>query len=435
MSWIIYKHTNKSNGKIYIGQTCQKINDRWQSGKGYSRSRLFYNAIKKYGWDGFDHEIIEEGIKTIQEANEKEAFYIKKYKSYARLKDSWGYNMTPGGDSTGENWEEWEDDLLINNYCEIGADECLNLINKKWSEIDSKYIRSRQSIYSRAMRLKLKRPVFWNDEKDKIVKKYYPTEGRNCSKRIPGSTKKMCEWRASYLGVSYNIYWSEEELKLLNENYMCGYVKLLKLLPNKTKKQIKYQVVHLHLKKHPEFVCFETGETFSSFSQAARAKGASSSVIKKCLNDNSRCLMSGKYHWCTKEAFLNGWTPEKQPIKNAKKVYCVQTGQVFDSIAIAENATGCSGISRCCLNHACQCRNSDGKLLNWCFLEDKDTFQFIKRKISWNAKAIICIETNEKFESMKFVLEKYKNISRTTLFRALKDQKKNVGGYHWKYID
>ena len=34
-NYIIYKHINKINGKIYIGQTCQKPEYRWNHGKGY----------------------------------------------------------------------------------------------------------------------------------------------------------------------------------------------------------------------------------------------------------------------------------------------------------------------------------------------------------------------------------------------------------------
>ena len=67
MSWLIYKHTNRINGKVYIGQskyTWEKINDRWQSGRGYGISTRIGLAIKKYGWENFSHDLIEEGIET-----------------------------------------------------------------------------------------------------------------------------------------------------------------------------------------------------------------------------------------------------------------------------------------------------------------------------------------------------------------------------------
>lgn len=89
----IYKHTNKKNGKIYIGQTKQKPEKRWNNGKGYQNSTLFWNAIIAEGWNNFTHEILEENI-PIDQLNEKEQYYIKKYKSD---EDKYGYNMTSGG--------------------------------------------------------------------------------------------------------------------------------------------------------------------------------------------------------------------------------------------------------------------------------------------------------------------------------------------------
>ena len=56
--WCVYKHTNKTNGKVYIGKTCRKPEYRWNEGKGYIYQRHFWNAINKYGWDNFEHEIL-----------------------------------------------------------------------------------------------------------------------------------------------------------------------------------------------------------------------------------------------------------------------------------------------------------------------------------------------------------------------------------------
>lgn len=78
--WIIYKHTNKINGKSYIGQTLLETKERWRSnGCGYKQSSVFYSAIQKYGWDNFTHEILVDNIATIEEANKLEKYYIQYY--------------------------------------------------------------------------------------------------------------------------------------------------------------------------------------------------------------------------------------------------------------------------------------------------------------------------------------------------------------------
>lgn len=97
MIYTIYMHKNKSNGKVYVGQTIQNPKDRWKNGVGYKTCTKFYNAIQKYGWDNFEHIILEQKEMTQEEANSLEDFYIKKYNC---LDDKYGYNITKGGYKT-----------------------------------------------------------------------------------------------------------------------------------------------------------------------------------------------------------------------------------------------------------------------------------------------------------------------------------------------
>ena len=92
--YCIYKHTNRVNGKIYIGQTYQEPKKRWQNGlSAYSHNEHFYNAIKKYGWNNFDHEILLENLSK-EEMKYWEDYYIEYYES--RNPDK-GYNIMKGG--------------------------------------------------------------------------------------------------------------------------------------------------------------------------------------------------------------------------------------------------------------------------------------------------------------------------------------------------
>ena len=92
--YFIYKHQNKINRKIYIGQTYQKPERRWQNGvSAYSHNEHFLNAIKKYGWDNFEHELLLENL-TEEEMKYWEDYYIEFYESRNPEK---GYNINKGG--------------------------------------------------------------------------------------------------------------------------------------------------------------------------------------------------------------------------------------------------------------------------------------------------------------------------------------------------
>ena len=94
----IYKATNKSNNKKYIGLTNVTIQSRWRAhiGSSFNPSDPDYNfsfhrAIRKYGVENFTIEEIDTGYG--EELKEKEKYWIKFYDSYNK-----GYNETLGGD-------------------------------------------------------------------------------------------------------------------------------------------------------------------------------------------------------------------------------------------------------------------------------------------------------------------------------------------------
>lgn len=95
MAGVIYKITNKINGKIYIGQTVQNLKDRWYRHCGNSGSIAELNmvikkAIHKYGKENFTVEEIEKCDDSL--LNERETYWIAYYNSYYT-----GYNSTLGG--------------------------------------------------------------------------------------------------------------------------------------------------------------------------------------------------------------------------------------------------------------------------------------------------------------------------------------------------
>ena len=92
--WKVYCHTNKANGKKYIGITSASLHKRFGiEGRGYAQSRYFWSAIEKYGWDSFSHDLLFDGL-TKEEACAMEKKLIAEYRTRDRSK---GYNIRSGG--------------------------------------------------------------------------------------------------------------------------------------------------------------------------------------------------------------------------------------------------------------------------------------------------------------------------------------------------
>ena len=92
----VYVHTCKANGKKYVGCTT-KINPeiRWgKNGEGY-KHQVFGKAVRKHGWDNFEHEVFE--VESEEEMYRKEVELISFYHSND---PEYGYNCSSGGEKS-----------------------------------------------------------------------------------------------------------------------------------------------------------------------------------------------------------------------------------------------------------------------------------------------------------------------------------------------
>jgi group I intron endonuclease len=94
---LIYKVTNTLNNKKYIGYTGKELRKRKFQHKQYALKRnspfIFHQAIRKYGWENFEWEIIYESWDGEHCLSVMEPFFISEYDSFGKN----GYNMDKGG--------------------------------------------------------------------------------------------------------------------------------------------------------------------------------------------------------------------------------------------------------------------------------------------------------------------------------------------------
>ena len=134
-------HTNIITGKQYIGLTSKGIEKRWKSHIAFAKKHnkyYFHRAINKYGINSWKHEILEENIKNIEDANMLEKFYINKYDTFNN-----GYNSTIGGDGTTGNrsvtektirYKESRKTIVKFIHKDYGIEElCIDDMSKKYN--------------------------------------------------------------------------------------------------------------------------------------------------------------------------------------------------------------------------------------------------------------------------------------------------------------
>ncbi len=254
---IIYKITNRINGKVYIGQTTKSLRWRWQCHCSKSKGcPLLKRAILKHGRENFTVEQIDTAC-TREELDAKEIYWIKFYDSMNRDK---GYNLTSGGESKKSYSEETRrrmseshkgqtlsEETRIKMSCSRKGHIVSDITRKKMSDSAKGKVLSEET--RRKLRMIFKGRKAWN-------------------KGIPMS----------------------EERRKKHSDFMKGNTRLADWTKNH--KEL-YQGAN-----HPmarAVVCVETGEVFGCGKQAADKYGVLNQQINACLKGKRKTAAG--YHW------------------------------------------------------------------------------------------------------------------------------------------
>ena len=110
-------------------------------------------------------------------------------------------------------------------------------------------------------------------------------------------------------------------------------------------------------------------------------------------------------------------------IPNKRKVICVETGIIYDSITEAARH---NNISLQSIHRVCQNKRKTTGGFHWKFADNSET----KDK-----HAVICIETKEEFESLTAAARAHNLKNRTGISNACKNPERTAGGYHWRFVE
>lgn len=205
----IYKYTNKINNKHYIGQSINLEMRKYAhkssafNEKANDYNSQFHQAIRKYGLENFEYEIIaeisaEEYTKAGLDALEK--YFIKFYNSYEN-----GYNATEGGDNNPHRGQKGSSNgrAKLTEEDVYYIRECYNA-HIPFREVYNEY---KNKISKRGLQ-----KIWWFDTWKDINPEYHTEENKkwHASKAKANSSKIAANNKRSF---------TDEQVKLMREDY------------------------------------------------------------------------------------------------------------------------------------------------------------------------------------------------------------------------
>lgn len=419
----IYYHKNKINGHMYIGQSVSnsnKINsNRWRDGKGYRDQTKFAKAIKEFGWENFEHNILEDRIPR-EMLNDREKYWIKHYDTFRN-----GYNSNSGGSGIYGSFKKWEENIIYKYYAIEGAEKCCARINAIWKiKPFPQYFKS-----ARAISYKARSQGIFKDyrviciETGEIYKNPLALVTL-LGLKSSGDVCLACVGRKDTFAGMHLAY-----------AYDTNRIKALEKFKGQPLSNAFWQT------RHVKVFCAEDNMVYESMGKMIKAGIASRALVYKLKNGES--YYKGKHYAFADDTAaiekIKQYIGKKAEIINPgrrKAIYCLELDTEYSGLIAAQKLTGINNITKALIT---------GQLIggyHWCYLKDKQKLieQFpelcnSKKKQDGCRKKVRCIELNMVFESAKQAGD-YFGIYNGCIIGCCRHRAHchTAGGYHWEYV-
>lgn len=282
--YTVYKHTTP-DGKSYIGMTSRKLYRRYGHGHGYVKNKRLNDAIKKFGWEAIDHEIIGTGL-TQENAIKLEQETIKRLDTTNPDK---GYNISIGGlggtlgvklgEETRKKMSESRKGEKNPRYGIKFPKE----LSEKLSQIRHGRCSEKQLANLRKMQEKAKKKVICLDTHEVFNSVAEAAKHVGvCSSGISNTCKGEYFKSGGYHWAYYN---GQDEIEIEN---------MLKEVIYKETHVVRNFENAIKANSKP-VICIETGEVFPSSKKASERYGVNNSSINNVLGNPNR--KSCGFHW------------------------------------------------------------------------------------------------------------------------------------------
>ena len=169
---------------------------------------------------------------------------------------------------------------------------------------------------------------------------------------------------------------TKTQVNHLNEDKTDNRVENLEWISHNDNQEYGTRTERISKSLSKQVICIETGVIYDNAYEVEQKTGLSRTVVASCCKHNKYSKSCGGFHWLYLDEYEQLTDDEIAKIKTHKpkqaykprKVRCVETGQVFDSIQQVERETGLphGHISNCC-HKKCGYKTCGG--FTWEFVE------------------------------------------------------------------